>query len=74
VPGNHPPKFIAIGDSDAWSAEQDLYAVKLNDAGVKLEIFRAPTGHLGPDGAAANPIAVPTLTAAGLAIKAAFGG
>jgi acetyl esterase len=74
VPANHPPTFIAIADSDAWRAEQDLYAEKLKAAGVKLEIFRAPTGHLGPDGAVANPNAVPTLTAAGLAIKAAFGG
>lgn len=74
VPASHPPTFIAIGDSDAWRAEQDLYAEKLRVAGVKVEVFRAPTGHLGSHGAAASPLAVPTLTAAGQAIKAAFGG
>jgi acetyl esterase len=74
VPHSHPPTFIAIGDTDPWRAEQDLYAEKLKVAGVKLEVFRAPTGHLGPDGAAASPIAIPTLTAAAMAIKAAFGG
>ena len=74
VPPHHPPTFIAIGDTDVWRAEQDLYAEKLRAADVKLEVFRAPTGHLGPDGAAATPTAIPTLTAAAEAIKAAFGG
>jgi acetyl esterase/lipase len=74
VPASHPPTFIAIGDSDAWRAEQDLYAKKLRVAGVKVEVFRAPTGHLGPHGAAASALAIPTLTAAGQAIKSAFGG
>ena len=29
VPASHPPAFIAIGDSDPWRVEQELYAEKL---------------------------------------------
>jgi acetyl esterase len=72
VPRSHPATFMAIGDSDPWRAEQDRYAEKLKKAGVRVEVFRAPTGHLGPDGALATTLAVPTLTAAGRAIKVAF--
>jgi len=72
VPASHPPTFIAIGDFDTWRPEQDLYAEKLRAAGVPLELFRASTGHLGPDGAAATPLALPTLTATALAIRDAF--
>lgn len=72
VPKSHPPTFLAIGDSDPWRAEQDLYAEKLAAAGVPLQVFRAPTGHLGPDGAAATPLALPTLTNAAEAIRTAF--
>ncbi len=74
VPEDHPPTFIAIGDTDPWRAEQDLYAEMLRVAGVKVQVFRAATGHLGPDGAAASPVAVPTLKAAAQAIAAAFAG
>jgi acetyl esterase len=74
VPASHPPAFIAIGDSDPWRVEQELYAGKLQRAGVKLEVFRAATSHLGPNAPAATPLAIPTLTAAALAIRAALGG
>lgn len=56
-----------------WRAEQDLYAEKLKKAGVSVEVFRSPNGHLGPDGALATKVGIPTLTAAGKAIKLAFG-
>ena len=55
----HPFAFIAIGDSDPWRVEQDLYAEKLQRAGVKLEVFRVATSHLGPDAPAATPLAIP---------------
>lgn len=73
VPKGHPATFIAIGDTDPWRAEQDLYAEKLKKAGVSVEVFRSPNGHLGPDGALATKVGIPTLTAAGQAIKSAFG-
>ena len=72
VPPSHPPTFIAIGESDPWRPEQELYAEKLSAAQIDLEIYRAPTSHLGPDGAAATPLALPTLTATALAIRDAF--
>jgi acetyl esterase/lipase len=72
VPAMHPATFIAIGDQDPWRAEQDQYALKLRAAGVRVEVFRSATGHLGPEGAAATENAMPTIRAVGEAIKRAF--
>ncbi len=72
VPSGHPATFIAIGVNDHWRPEQEAYAAKLKDAGVPVEVIHSETGHLGPDGAHATPSAMPTLTAAGAAIRRAF--
>jgi acetyl esterase len=73
VPERHAPAFLAIGDDDPWRPEQEQYAAKLMAAGVKLEVRHVHTGHLGPDGAQATPLAMPTLMEAGQAIRRAFG-
>ncbi|MCX5690826.1 MAG: alpha/beta hydrolase [Planctomycetota bacterium] len=72
VPPRHAATFIAIGDEDPWRAEQEQYAAKLRTAGVKVEVLHAKTGHLGPDGSQATPLAMPILTEAGKAIRTAF--
>lgn len=73
VPEQHAPVFMAIGDEDPWRPEQEQYASKLKAAGVKIEVSHARTGHLGPDGAQATPLAMPVLTEAGHAVRQAFG-
>jgi acetyl esterase len=72
VPAGHPATFIAIGDDDPWRAQQDQYSEKLRSAGVKIEVFRAKRGHLGPEGAAASENAMPTIAAVSQAIRSAF--